>query len=120
MRKCIKFILINDIILFLADVILAFYSNILISEIWLVFLPFVYYFMLKLYSNKGDNYNNLIILISLIGLILALLLGVVLIKEKFPVLENINLNLISIVVSLIAIILSFYFMIKWQKSNKNK
>lgn len=52
MRKCIKFILITDIILFITDVILAFYSNILTSEIWLILLPFVYYFMLKLYSNK--------------------------------------------------------------------
>ena len=120
MRKCIKFILITDIILFITDVILAFYSNILTSEIWLILLPFVYYFMLKLYSNKGDNYNNLMILISLIGLILALLLGVILINEIFHVLDNINLSLISIAISLIAVIISFRFMVKWQKDNKNK
>ena len=118
--KCIKFILITDIILFITDVILAFYSNILTSEIWLILLPFVYYFMLKLYSNKGDNYNNLMILISLIGLILALLLGVILINEIFHVLDNINLSLISIAISLIAVIISFRFMVKWQKDNKNK
>ena len=120
MRKCIKFILITDIILFITDVIFAFYSNILTSEIWSILLPFVYYFMLKLYSNKGDNYNNLMILISLIGLILALLLGVILINEIFHVLDNINLSLISIAISLIAVIISFRFMVKWQKDNKNK